>query len=98
MNVGRPVFQQLDDGQHGGHVFVIGAHRLLEPEYVGQVFSAQIVRKQTARRVGIADVHVAVDETRRQDHPRTVNRLAGHRISQLGGFADLADAVPSYDN
>ena len=47
--------------------------------------------------MGVADVHMPVDEARRKRHPRAVNNLAGGNIGQRGGLAHLGDAPAPYD-
>ena len=71
---GGAILQQLGYGKHRRSVFVIGGHRRLQPKHVGQVLGSEVIRKQTARRMGVADVHVTVHESGSENHPGSVNR------------------------
>src|SRR6185436_20727149 len=56
-------------------------------------WAADVVQEDAAHDVAVADVHVAVDEARRDDHVAGVDHAVDAGCRQLGGFADLADAA-----
>ena len=55
--------------------------------------AAHVVREDAAHRVRVADVHVAVDEARRDDEVARVDHPVGADAGEVGGLADLADAA-----
>ena len=94
---GRAVFEQFGNRQERGGEFVLGGHRALQAEHIGQVVGSQVVGEQAAHGVGVADVHMPVDEARRKHHSRAVDYLPGRDIRQRGSLAHLGDAPAPYD-
>ena len=56
---------------------------------------ADVVREDAAHGVGVADVHVAVEEARRDQEPAPVDDAVGADVGQLGGLADRRMRWPS---
>ena len=95
---GGSVLQQFGDGEQRSGVFVLRRHCRLQLENVGQIVRAQVVGKQAPDDVGIADVHMPVDESGSHYHSAGVNHRVGSNLGQLSGLAHLADSVPGYDD
>ena len=90
---GRAVLQQLSDAQEGGQVLLFCGHHTLQVEHVGQVAGAQAVGKDAAGGVGIADVHVPVDQARRHHHALSVNDPVGGNVGQVRRLAHPDDTA-----
>ena len=90
---GSAVFEQFRDGQQRSGVLVGIRHRALQTENVGQILGAQVIGKQPARGVGVAYVHMAVDETGRHDHAAAIDDRIGGHVGQFGRLAHLGDAA-----
>ena len=93
---GSAVLEQFSNAQQRGQVFFLGGHRALEPEHVGQVVGAETVREDAPRGMGVADVHMTVDQAGSYDHPRCVNDPVGGDIGQLRRLAHLRYAAAFY--
>ncbi len=86
------VLQQLDESEQRAGVLLLLGHGQLQLEDRAER-AADVVREDAAHDVAVADVHVAVDEARRDDQVAGVDHALGARPGQLGGLADLADAA-----
>ena len=86
----RAVLQQLDEAEQGRVVLLFLGHRLLQREHVEER-ARELVREDPAHDVRVADVHVAVDEARRDEQPPSVDHSVGAEGGQLGRLADAAD-------
>ena len=74
-------------------VFLFFSHDSLKLEYIRQVGRAQIIGEDAASGVGIADVHVPVDETGSHHHVAGINNTVGLDTGQIFGFAYLDDVL-----
>ena len=75
-------------------VLLLFRHRALQLENIGQIGRAQVVRKYPASGVGIADVHMPIDESGRNHHLPGVNHPVGGNVRQLRRLADPDDSLP----
>ena len=93
-----PVFEQLRDGQQRGGVFIVGSHLGLQPEHVREIVRAQVVREQAPDCVGIAYVHVPINEAGGHYHSGGVDHGVGDVAAQFGGFANATDLAAGDDD
>ena len=91
---GGAIFQQLRDGQQRSGVLIGIRHRSLQAEDVGQVLGAQIIWEQPARGVGVADMHMAIDETGSHNHTTAIDHRIGPHTREFGSFTNFRDTVP----
>ena len=83
--------EELDQAEQRRVVLLLLRHRHLEPEDVGQR-AAHVVQEDAAHGVGVADVHVAVQEPGGHEQGAGVDRAVGGSVRQLGRLPDPADS------
>ena len=88
----RAALQELDQTEQRRVVLLVLRHRHLEPEDVGQR-AAHVVQEDAADGVGVADVHVAVDEARGHQEVAGVDGAVGGHVPELARLAHAADAL-----
>ena len=88
----RAVLDELDQAEQRREVFLLLGHGHLELEHVGER-AREVVGEDPAHRVGVADVHVAVEEARRHDQVPPVDHPIGPRVRQPGRLAQADDAA-----
>ena len=89
-DVGGAALEQLDGGEERRLALLLGGHRGLHLEDVGEAIP-DVVGKDAADGVGVADVHVAVGEAGGDDHVGGIDGAIGAEGGEFGGLADVGD-------
>ena len=82
----RAALQELHEPQQGRGVLLLFGHRHLQLEHVAER-AREVVGEDPADRVGVADVHVTVDEAGRHEQMARVDHPLGLGVRQRGRLA-----------
>ena len=95
---GGAIFQQFGNRQQRSIVFVLLSHRRLQPENIGQISRPQVVGENPPDGVGVADMQMPVDKSRRNDHFPGVDSAVGGNSGQFRRLAYLLNPLPGHQN